>query len=312
MPGTTSLLDKASLFADLTEIGLAGWTETLGIILDERLAEGVHGHLEQWRQVIDALPGADRQDVDPAHIQELLLQLVPWRKGPFTICDITIDAEWRSDLKWGRLAKAIAPLDNRNVLDVGCGNGYYALRMLDAGAAHVIGIDPSLLFVCQFLAIRKLTRVRSAHVLPLRLEDLPAGSQVFDTTFSMGVLYHRRNPAEHLEQLRDTLRQGGELILETLILPGGGTDILEPDGRYARMRNVWQLPTTCTLLRWLKDAGFVDTTVVDETATSTEEQRTTDWMPFESLAEALDPDEPALTIEGLPAPVRAIVTARAP
>jgi tRNA (mo5U34)-methyltransferase len=35
-------------------------------------------------------------------------------------------------------------------------------------------------------------------------------------------------------------------------------------------------------------------------------------MTFESLTEALDPDDPNLTIEGWPAPQRAVVVSRRP
>jgi tRNA (mo5U34)-methyltransferase len=63
---------------------------------------------------------------------------------------------------------------------------------------------------------------------------------------------------------------------------------------------------------WLARCGFVDITLVDATATTTDEQRSTEWMPFESLREALDPDDPTKTVEGWPAPRRAIVIAKTP
>jgi tRNA (mo5U34)-methyltransferase len=56
---------------------------------------------------------------------------------------------------------------------------------------------------------------------------------------------------------------------------------------------------------WLGQAGLADVRVLDVSKTSTEEQRSTDWMTFESLRESLNSDEPTLTIEGYPAPVRA-------
>ena len=53
-----------------------------------------------------------------------------------------------------------------------------------------------------------------------------------------------------------------------------------------------------------------DVEVVDITPTTVLEQRATEWMRFESLEQALDPVDGSKTIEGLPAPVRAVVTAR--
>jgi len=125
----------------------------------------------------------------------------------------------------------------------------------------------------------------------------------------MGVLYHQRAPIDHLRQLRSTLRAGGQLVLETIYMPGNGAFACTPEGRYARMRNVWLLPTIAELTTWLRRTGFRDIDVVDRSVTSLDEQRTTEWMPFESLAEALDPDDPTKTIEGWPTPHRVVVTA---
>jgi tRNA (mo5U34)-methyltransferase len=52
--------------------------------------------------------------------------------------------------------------------------------------------------------------------------------------------------------------------------------------------------------------------VVDVNVTSTQEQRSTEWMSFHSLENFLDPDDHSKTIEGYPAPRRAIITANAP
>jgi len=306
------MLDVDGLFEELDRIGLESWREPLATLIHQRLADGAHGHLTQWREVVASLSASILTEQDRTEARALLKQLAPWRKGPFRIQGIDIDSEWRSDMKWDRLRNDITSLADRNILDVGCGNGYYALRMLDAGARCVVGIDPTVLFVCQFEAIRKMTGHRPAYVLPLRLEELPRESRKFDTTFSMGVLYHRRNPLQHLRELLETLRPGGELVLETLVLPGDGPNVLEPENRYARMRNVWHLPTVDLLRGWITDAGFDDVRVVDVTATTTAEQRTTEWMPFESLTESLDPNNPKLTVEGLPAPTRAIFVATSP
>ena len=322
------MLDEDALFADLAAMGLGAWRAALTPILTERLAAGVHGHLAEWRTLLTELPAPEAPvaDLDRAAVtlrdarlpaidrewlHDMLMRLVPWRKGPFDLFGIRIDSEWRSDLKWERVRRGISALGGRSVLDVGCGNGYYAMRMLGAGAARVIGIDPTLLFVVQFLAIRKLGAITGAHVLPLRLEDLPQGVRAFDTAFSMGVLYHRRDPLAHLRELHGMLRGGGELVLETLVVPGEVVEVLEPGDRYARMRNVWHLPTVAALQGWLGDAGFADLRLIDVTATTPVEQRSTEWMPYESLAEALDPQDRGLTLEGLPAPRRAILVGTA-
>jgi tRNA (mo5U34)-methyltransferase len=297
------MIDTVALASCLRGMGLEDWLQGLEPLIEERLSPAAHGDFEKWNNTVRGLDSA------ASKVREQLLSLAPWRKGPFSVAGVDIDAEWRSDLKWSRVSKSIAALDGRNVLDVGSGNGYYALQMQQAGADSVIGIDPSLLFVMQFLAINVFEKRSNVFVLPARLHELPLPAKAFDTTFSMGVLYHQRNPIEHLQQLRETLRPGGQLVLETIYLPGSEVEAKTPESRYARMRNVWLLPSIPQLKKWMADCGYSDIEIIDQSMTTVDEQRSTEWMTFESLREALDPHDPALTVEGWPAPHRAVVTA---
>lgn len=303
------MIDQSALAECLQSIGLSDWPDALAPLLTERLSATGHGESERWRDIVRSV--GDAGD-DPEKLEELLLGLSPWRKGPFEVGGVNIDAEWRSDLKWARMKNTIAPLSGRSVLDVGCGNGFYALQMRKAGANTVIGVDPTLIHVMQFLAVNEFQRDARVFVLPVRLHELPLPARKFDTTFSMGVLYHQRAPIEHLRQLRQTLRPGGQLVLETIYLPGDGAFSRTPEGRYARMGNVWALPTITELTVWMTRSGYRDIEILDKSVTTTDEQRSTQWMTFESLAEALDPDDPTHTIEGWPAPHRVVITATSP
>ena len=314
----------------LGRTGLGAWRETLAERTALRLGTQAHGDLPRWEQALARLPdlpsGRSRLDGPCVGIEglgplapdlgrsltEALMALHPWRKGPFSIQGVHIDTEWRSDLKWDRVAGAIAPLADRLVLDVGCGNGYHGWRMLGAGARLVLGIDPTLLFVLQWLALNRYLVRDDLAVLPLGIEDLPGDLTGFDTVFSMGVLYHRRSPIDHLMDLLRLLRPGGELVLETLVLDREGEGLLVPPGRYAAMRNVWFIPSVDALAVWLGRCGFTGIRVVDVTRTGLEEQRSTDWMRFQSLPDHLDPADSSRTIEGHPAPVRAVLIANRP
>lgn len=318
------------LYDALSAVKADVWAAILTDQLAKAFDQSRHGSLAQWRMLIDSTPnlvtscrltGVDAvqigraDDLTEQEKNQLVMQLKafqPWRKGPYQLFGIHLDTEWRSDWKWNRLKDHIAPLEQRLVLDVGCGNGYHCWRMLGANAKMVIGIDPLLLNVMQFQLIRKLYGEAPVYVLPLGLEDLPAGLKIFDTVFSMGVLYHRRSPIDHLLELKNCLRTGGELVLETLVIEGGPGQVLVPENRYANMRNVWFIPSCETLTGWLKRCGFDDIRLVDVTVTGVEEQRTTEWMPFNSLKDFLDPENPSFTVEGLPAPKRAVFIANSP
>ena len=206
--------------------------------------------------------------------------------------------------RWGLDAGSIGP-DSR-VLDVGCGNGYYLYRALGAGAKMALGLDPSWHYLAQYLALERLLGTQHCAYLPLTLDDCaPTG---FDLTLSMGVLYHRRDPLQHLAQLRDTLRDGGQLILETLVIDGDAQTVLVPPDRYAGMRNVWFLPSVAALHRWLARLGFAIAYSGETVATTSAEQRATDWIDRYSLADFMNADFSA-TIENLPPPQRVIILA---
>ena len=278
------------LYELMKDTELEGWLETLDEQIQQGLCNDTYGKLAGWKNALKELPEIVSQQVDlnSSHvsvkseialsdsevegIKATLKQLMPWRKGPYFIHGVEIDTEWKSDLKWQRLSAAIKPLQGRTVLDVGCGNGYHAWRMRGMGADLVIGIDPSPLFVMQFKAVQHFIKEDRVYVLPLGIEAVPDDLRAFDTVFSMGVFYHRKSPIDHLYQLRQCLKPGGELVLETLVISGDEFQVLMPEDRYAQMRNVWFLPSSKAMIKWLQRCGFKNVKLVDESFIGFEEQ----------------------------------------
>jgi len=310
------------------------WKAQLPSLIEHALHPEGNGNLPRWQAAfkrvvafnghlnydlnqpaITATADAPLSERDKRELEGALRELHPWRKGPYLIHDIYIDTEWHSDWKWDRVVPHLAPLKGRKILDVGCGSGYHMWRMAGEEAELVVGVDPSLLFMHQFLVLKHFIGEQvPAHFLPLTLEQLPVSRKggAFDTVFSMGVLYHRRSPIDHLYELKNQLLPGGELVLETLVIPPEYGQLLVPDDRYAQMRNVWFLPSVQELKHWLTRCGFLNVRCVDEDTTSIHEQRTTDWMTWNSLEAFLDPEDHRKTIEGYPAPLRATLVCNKP
>ena len=310
---------------------VAPWHDFLLNAVTQKLKTYTHGELEIWQTLISELPEIPVKTVEltesvsieaiqplktieKQNLTQQLMRLHPWRKGPFSLFDIEIDTEWRSDWKWERILPHITSLEDKSVLDVGCGNGYHCWRMLGEKARFVLGIDPSQKYLTQFSIMQKYINNPKCQFLPLGIEDMPEDmeSDGFDSVFCMGVLYHRKDPINLLYQLKNLITRGGELILETLVVEGDSSTVLIPSGRYAQMRNVWFLPSIEMLELWLKKCGFTNIRTIDVDQTTTEEQRTTEWMTFHSLKDFLDPKDLNRTKEGYQAPKRASLIATKP
>lgn len=276
------------------------------------------GNLKNWLNLLDRLPSIGSTTTElgdlvrvsgpclSSEICDLISSavdaLIPWRKGPFSLFDLEIDAEWRSDLKWKRIVDQI-DLSSKRVLDIGSGNGYFGFRMLEAGAETVTGLDSSMLPVMQAALINHFAKLPNV-VLPVRF-GIDDWALKYDVAFSMGVVYHQRDHRAHISGLYESLHKGGLAVLETMVADSP----IYPKDRYAGMRNVWCIPSLESILDAMTAEGFSGIRVVDVTLTTSSEQRTTQFMPFKSLANVLSPTDPKLTIEGYPAPKRAVILA---
>ena len=278
--------------------------------------------IELWQKILLELPSPldktvemssevkidfDWTPQDSVETKDLLLKLVPWRKGPFLINDVFIDSEWCSHFKWDRFLELNVDLNDKTVLDVGSGNGYYGFRMLGLGAKEVLCLEPNLTHFSQFLAINNFAQSKKIQMLPERLESIQIAKPYFDVIFSMGLLYHQRDPGEHLRLLASHLKKEGRIVIETIVTPEDYKEVLVPSDRYANMPNVWSIHNEIGLEKIILEQGLK---IIDSTKavmTTVEEQRATQWMPFRSFESALEEGNPKKTIEGFPAPLRKFV-----
>ena len=305
------------------------WTDELRQLLETKQHFQCHRDRKSqaYLDIIDNLPPipvvnsqldqdwitiGQRDDLDADQQEQVLHALYglrPWRKGPFNVFGTAVDTEWVSYIKWNRLKNHIAPLKGRRILDIGSSCGYYLFRMSSESPKLLLGLEPYATFYFQFRLLQQLIQAENCYTIPAKFEELPLMSSHFDTVFHMGVLYHVRSPLDTLIQIRRTLRRGGELVLETLVIPGEEYLALSPQQRYAKMNNVYFLPTVNCLTSWLEKAGFTNIRCLDVSRTTSAEQRKTAWVQTESLADFLDPGDELKTIEGYPAPRRALMVA---
>ena len=235
-------------------------------------------------------------------------KLIPWRKGPFNICNLEIQTEWRSDKKYN-LIRPHFNLKDKIVADVGCNNGYYMFRMLEDKPKILKGFDPSPFFNLQFDLVNHFAKTDIKFEL-LGVEHLEFYEHKFDFIFMLGVLYHRADPIGTLKSLNRALNKKGEILIDTFMIDGDEEVALTPHSRYSKMANIYFIPTIPALKNWLNRAGFIDIEVIATTTTDSEEQRVTPWTFEQSLDDYLDESDKTKTVEGYPAPKRVYVKAR--
>ena len=297
------------------------WTTLLNSLDLDPYEQVKDKRIENWKKIISNLPLINTTKVDllngitvqgkwdskdKQRTEEDLMQLVPWRKGPFMIQDIFIDAEWQSNMKWERVLDLNIELKGKNILDVGSGNGYYGFRMLGKGAEFVVCLEPNVSHLTQFLVLNHFINSDRIKMVPRRIEEISFLDKCFDLVFSMGVLYHQRNPESHLNLLASHLKEGGQIILETLIVPDEYGQALIPKSSYANMSNVWFIHSRKGLEDLINKLGLKILKMGPSVKTMPEEQRATKWMPFRSLVDGLSQGLDR-TVEGLPSPDRVVL-----
>jgi tRNA (mo5U34)-methyltransferase len=275
--------------------------------------------IENWTSLLSKIPSLEnaKSDLlsgviikgkcngsDEEAIENLLSELLPWRKGPFKINNTFIDSEWRSNLKWDRFLELDLDLKDKTILDVGSGNGYYAFRMLGQEAEAILCLEPNLTHFSQFLAINHFIKTNKIRMLPERLEALEMKETHFDVVFSMGLLYHQRDPSKHLSSLKNRMKEEGQLVIETIVASNEYGDYLEPKGPYASMPNVHFVHTHKGFTDLAENEGLKVIRNSSEVQTTLNEQRQTRWMPFKSYESAVLETNQDITVENFPAPKR--------
>ena len=250
---------------------------------------------------------ANLSELDARQIEQTARLMLPWRKGPFQINTLLIDAEWQSQIKYN-LLEPYFNLNDKIVGDIGCNNGYYLFRMLTHKPKKLIGFDPSAIYYSQFQFIDHFVQSDIVYEL-LGVEHVEFYEHTFDVLFCLGVLYHRADPVGMLKSLFKGLNKGGELILDTFMIDGEEEICLTPKDRYSKIPNIYFVPTVNALKNWCYRAGFSHVEVLETMVTESNEQRKTEWIETQSLEDFLDPDDPTKTVEGYAAPKRVYIKA---
>ena len=252
----------------------------------------------------------DLSKEDRNRVFDVMRTFMPWRKGPFQVFGIDIDAEWRSERKWNRLAPHLPSLENKVIADIGCNNGYYMFRMAHHHPRLVLGFEPYVQHYYTFRTLNGFAGQNNLKIDLLGVEHIALFPESFDVIFLLGIIYHRPSPLETLRDIFSALKPGGTLLLESQAIPGEAPIALFPEKTYAKVPGSWFIPTGACLANWLARTGFNSIELFCQHPMNAEEQRKTDWMIFESYEDFIDKERSELTIEGYPAPWRVFLKAK--
>jgi tRNA (mo5U34)-methyltransferase len=249
--------------------------------------------------------GSELDTQEQIALEAALIDLKPWRKGPWNYFGTEIDTEWRSNMKWDRVIEAVKPnFEGRRILDIGCNNLYYMYKMLAGNPEIVMGFDPIPRYYFNHLFNQRFVQDPRVQFELFGVDQAGLFKDFFDYTFFMGILYHRRDPLGSLKNVYDSLKKGGTLVMECSGIGGDDPICLLPEGRYCKAPGYWFLPTWKTIENMLHRTGFTEIVTFYKEPLTMEEQRKTPWIDTNSLEDFLDPNDITKTVEGYPAPVR--------
>ncbi len=232
----------------------------------------------------------------------------PWKKGPWSLFGIDIDAEWRSDLKWQRLEKKLQDLHGKKIADIGCHNGYFMFRLSAYAPDVVVGFEPNPRCYFSFHFLQRYAQVENIYFEPFGFEHLDNYLAFFDLVLCLGVLYHHTDPVAVLRGIHRSLAKGGRVLIDCQGINSPTPTLLLPARRYAGAAGIWYLPSQQALAHWLQRTNFRHINFFYADYLSPSEQRRTAWADIDSLADFVC-GERRTTVEGYPAPWRMYVEA---
>jgi ubiquinone/menaquinone biosynthesis C-methylase UbiE len=105
--------------------------------------------------------------------------------------------------------RAVAEVSPKRVLDIGCGTGETAARIVDELGPELVAADSSARMV-------NLARERGLDARLADIQALPFDDAEFDCVVAGWVLYHVQNRPQAIQEAARVLRPGGRFVAATL------------------------------------------------------------------------------------------------
>ena len=128
------------------------------------------------------------------------------------LSDLKLYFRWKVQraAKLVALAKRYCQLNDKNILEVGCGFGPIAAN-LNPKKSKIYSIDPSIKSLALF---KKFNPDKKINVKIANNENLPFVKSFFEVIFSFDSFEHVKNPNKSMQEMSRVLKKNGYLFLE--------------------------------------------------------------------------------------------------
>ena len=152
------------------------------------------------------------------HLSEIIVEcleiLIPWRKGPYSLLDNPIEAEWDSSFKWQRIQPHLGDVRDKVICDIGCNNGFFMFKLQKLNPKLIYGLEPTFTYYLQYLLLSLFMESKDIVFELLGVEHLFLFKQQFDLVLCLGILYHHTDPLKILRDVHHSLQKGGKVIID--------------------------------------------------------------------------------------------------
>ena len=111
--------------------------------------------------------------------------------------------------EWHVVKKMLPNLENKRVLDLGCGFGWHCRYAIDEGAKSVVGIDISERMLNE---AKKNTESKLIEYIKMPIEDIEYPEDTFDVVISSLALHYIESCTEVFNKVNTCLIKGGNFI----------------------------------------------------------------------------------------------------
>lgn len=163
-------------------------------------------------------------------------------------------------IKWDRINKMV-DFNNKKVLDLGCSDGYFSFKSIDAGALLVNGIDLDALRIEKADFVKSLFEYKNLNFSVRDVYNIDLEKEKYDIILCLGLLHRIPDMNKLLEKISNT----NLLVIETKIY-----DTQEPICKWGggqsksnKYNNLYDIPSFNYLKQILEPYGFNIKTDID-------------------------------------------------